>query len=375
MIVGVPREVKEDEYRVALTPAGVISLTQAGHDVLVETGAGAGTHLTDDEYAAAGATIVGVEEVWAQSELIVKVKEPQGAEFARIRPGQILFTYFHFAASEPLMRGMVERGAFCIAYETVQLPNRSLPLLTPMSEVAGRLSIQEGAKYLERPMGGRGVLLSGVPGVKPATIAVIGAGVVGINAVKIAAGFGAQVYVLDVSLDRLRYVDDIFPNNVITLHSNPGTLRQVLTEIDLLIGAVYVTGARTPVLVTREMLSLMKPRAVIVDVCVDQGGCFETTHPTTHKNPVYEVDGIVHYAVANMPGAVAHTSTFALTNATLPYVIKLANQGLDALKDDDALRKGLNVAGGEVTLEAIATQYGYRYVSPDDFLAAQPTLA
>ncbi len=375
MIVGVPREVKEDEYRVALTPAGVISLTQAGHEVLVETGAGSGTHLSDDEYAAAGATIVGVEDVWARSELIVKVKEPQSSEFARIRPGQILFTYFHFAASEPLMRGMVERNAFCIAYETVQLPNRSLPLLTPMSEVAGRLSIQEGAKYLERPMGGRGVLLSGVPGVKPATIAVIGAGVVGINAVKIAAGFGAQVYVLDVSLDRLRYVDDIFPNNVITLHSNPGTLRQVLSEIDLLIGAVYVTGARTPVLVTREMLSLMKPGAVIVDVCVDQGGCFETTHPTTHKNPTYVVDGIVHYAVANMPGAVAHTSTFALTNATLPYILKLANRGLDALKEDDALRKGLNVAQGNVTLEAIATQYGYRYVSPEDFLSAQPAHA
>jgi alanine dehydrogenase len=375
MIVGVPREVKEDEYRVALTPAGVLSLTQAGHEVLVETGAGAGTHLTDDEYAAAGASIVGVEDVWARSEMIVKVKEPQASEFPRIRPGQILFTYFHFAASEPLMRGMVDRGAFCIAYETVQLPNRSLPLLTPMSEVAGRLSIQEGAKYLERPMGGRGVLLSGVPGVKPATIAVIGAGVVGINAVKIAAGFGAQVYVLDVSLDRLRYVDDIFPNNVITLHSNPGTLRQVLSEIDLLIGAVYVTGARTPVLVTREMLSLMKPGAVIVDVCVDQGGCFETTHPTTHKNPVYEVDGIVHYAVANMPGAVAHTSTFALTNATLPYILKLANKGLDALKEDEALRKGLNVAQGKVTLEAIAAQYGYGYVSPEDFLSAQPALA
>jgi alanine dehydrogenase len=375
MIVGVPREVKEDEYRVALTPAGVISLTQSGHEVLVETGAGAGTHLTDEEYAAAGATIVGVEDVWARSELIVKVKEPQAAEFERIRPEQMLFTYFHFAASETLMRGMVDRRAFCIAYETVQMPNRSLPLLTPMSEVAGRLSIQEGAKYLERPMGGRGVLLSGVPGVKPATIAVIGAGVVGINAVKIAAGFGATVYVLDVSLDRLRYIDDIFPNNVITLHSNPGTLRQVLSEVDLLIGAVYVTGARTPVLITREMLGLMKPRAVVVDVCVDQGGCFETTRPTTHKNPIYEVDGIVHYAVANMPGAVAHTSTFALTNATLPYILKLANHGLDALRKDEPLRKGLNVAAGTVTLEAIATQYGYEYVSPEEFLGSAPARA
>jgi alanine dehydrogenase len=375
MFVGVPREVKEDEYRVALTPAGVISLTQSGHQVLVETGAGAGTHLSDEEYASAGAQIVGVDEVWSRADLIVKVKEPQAGEYPRIREGQLLFTYFHFAASEPLMRGMVERGAFCIAYETVQMPNRSLPLLTPMSEVAGRLSIQQGAKYLERPMGGRGVLLSGVPGVKPATIAVIGAGVVGLNAVKIAAGFGATVYVLDVSLDRLRYVDDIFPNNVITLHSNPGTLRQVLAEVDLLIGAVYVTGARTPVLVTREMLGLMKPGAVVVDVCVDQGGCFETTRPTTHKNPIYEVDGIVHYAVANMPGAVAHTSTFALTNATLPYVLKLANKGLDALREDEALRKGLNVAAGKVTLEAIATQYGYGYVSPEEFLGSAPAIA
>ncbi len=368
MIVGVPREVKEDEYRVALTPAGVMALVEHGHSVLVENGAGAGTHITDEEYAAAGAEISDVDSLWSRAEMIVKVKEPRPEEYPRIRPGQILFTYFHFAASEPLTRAMVEQRAFCIAYETVQLPNRSLPLLTPMSEVAGRLSIQEGAKYLERPMGGRGVLLSGVPGVKPASIAVIGAGVVGINAIKVAAGFGATVYCLDVNLDRLRYLDDIFPSNVITLHSNPATLRQVLQEVDLLIGAVYVTGTRTPVLVTREMLSLMKPGSVIVDVCVDQGGCFETTHATTHRNPVYTVDGVVHYAVANMPGAVAHTSTFALTNATLPYVITLANKGLDALRDDPALRKGLNVAEGQVTLEAIATQYGYGYISPEEFL-------
>jgi alanine dehydrogenase len=370
MIVGVPREVKEDEYRVAMTPAGVMALTQNGHRVIVEAGAGAGTHIPDAEYQEAGAEIGPVEKVWAEADLIVKVKEPRPIEFPRMKPGQLVFTYFHFAADEELMHAMVKSRAFCIAYETVELANKSLPLLTPMSEVAGRLSIQEGAKYLERPMGGRGVLLSGVPGVKPATVAVIGAGVVGTNAVKVAAGFGATVYVLDINLDRLRYLDDIFPDNVITLHSNPGTLRQVMTEADLLVGAVYLTGARAPVLVTREDLKLMKPGSVIVDVCVDQGGCLATTKPTTHRNPTFEVDGVVHYCVANMPGAVAHTSTYALTNATLPYVVKLADRGLNALRDDAALRKGLNVAEGTVTLEAIASQYGYGYVSAEDFLSS-----
>lgn len=362
MIVGVPREVKEDEYRVALTPAGVLSLKSKGHTVLVEQGAGEGTHLSDAEYREAGAEMVSVDEVWARAEMIVKVKEPRPVEYGRIRPGQLVFTYFHFAADQDLTAAMVKSQAYCIAYETVELPNRSLPLLTPMSEVAGRLSIQEGAKYLERPMGGRGVLLSGVPGTKPAVVGIIGAGVVGINAVKVAAGFGATVYVLDVNLDRLRYLDDVFPKNVITLHSNPGTVKQVLQEVDLLIGAVYVTGTRTPVLVGQDMLSLMKPGSVIVDVCVDQGGCFATTHPTTHRNPTYVVDNVVHYAVANMPGAVAHTSTYALTNATLPYVLKLADKGLAALSEDEALLKGLNVAMGDVTLEAIATQFGYDYV-------------
>ncbi|MEA2554017.1 MAG: alanine dehydrogenase [Fimbriimonadaceae bacterium] len=369
MIVGVPREVKEDEYRVALTPAGVITLCHHGHKVLVETGAGEGTHIPDSEYRDAGAEIVSVDDVWAQADMIVKVKEPRPVEYDRIRPGQLVFTYFHFAADQELMEAMVKSKAYCIAYETVELPNGSLPLLTPMSEVAGRLSIQEGAKYLERPMGGRGVLLSGVPGVRPAIVGVIGAGVVGINAVKVAAGFGATVYVLDINLDRLRYLDDIFPRNVITLHSNPGTVKQVLQEVDLLIGAVYVTGTRTPVLVTREMLSQMKPGSVIVDVCVDQGGCFATTKPTTHRNPTYVVDNVLHYAVANMPGAVAHTSTYALTNATLPYVVKLANKGLDALREDEALRKGLNVATGDVTLEAIASQFDYPHVPADRALA------
>lgn len=369
MTVGVPREVKNNEFRVALTPAGVMLLRQNGHRVVVEMGAGEGTHITDDEYMAAGAEIMNVDNVWAEADMIVKVKEPQASEYPRIKSGQTLFTYFHFAADEALMRAMVASNANCIAYETVELANKTLPLLTPMSEVAGRLSIQEGAKYLERPMGGRGVLLSGVPGVKPGVVGVIGAGVVGINAVKVAAGFGATVYVLDVSLERLRYLDDIFPDNVITLHSNPGTLKQVLQEVDLLIGAVYLTGARAPILVTREDLKLMKTGSVVVDVCVDQGGCFETTKPTTHADPIYTVDGVVHYCVANMPGAVAHTSTYALTNATLPYVQKLANSGLGALNNDPALRKGLNVAEGKVTLEAIASQYGYDYTPAETYLA------
>ncbi len=372
MVVGVPKEVKADEYRVALTPAGVMTLKHHGHQVVVETGAGEGTHIPDSEYIEAGAEIANVAEVWRRSELIVKVKEPQAKEFPHIKPGQLLFTYFHFAASSDLTAAMIERRAHCIAYETVEMPNRSLPLLTPMSEVAGRLSIQEGAKYLERPMGGRGVLLSGVPGTRPAVVAVIGAGVVGLNAVKVAAGFGATVYVLDINLDRLRYLDDIFPDNVITLHSNPGTMKQVLQEADLVIGAVYVTGAKAPILVSREMLKLMKPGSVLVDVAVDQGGCFETTKPTTHGNPTFVVDGVVHYCVANMPGAVAHTSTYALTNATLPYVVKLANEGLDALRHDSALRKGLNVSEGRVTLESIANQFEYPYVSPEQVLDTQP---
>jgi len=352
-----------------------MTLVEQGHKVVVETKAGEGTHISDDEYREAGATIAPVAEVWKAADMIVKVKEPQPQEFPHIKPDQLLFTYFHFAASSDLTKAMVETKAHCIAYETVEAPNGSLPLLTPMSEVAGRLSIQEGAKYLERPMGGRGVLLSGVPGTKPATVAVIGGGVVGLNAVKVAAGFGATVYVLDINLDRLRYLDDIFPHNVITLHSNPGTMKQVLQEADLVVGAVYVTGTRAPVLVSRDMLKLMKPGSVLVDVAVDQGGCFETTKPTTHGNPTFIVDNVVHYCVANMPGAVAHTSTYALTNATLPYIIRLANQGLVALRHDEGLRKGLNVSGGRVTLEAIARQFEYPYVPADDVLASAAATA
>jgi alanine dehydrogenase len=364
MIIGVPREVKADEYRVAMTPDGVRALETLGHEVLVEKGAGEGTHIPDSEYIEAGAEIVDCDAVWSRSEMIVKVKEPQSAEYSKIKRGQSLFTYFHFAADQNLTEAMVNSGATCIAYETVQSNSGGLPLLTPMSEVAGRISIQEGAKYLEKPMGGRGILLSGVPGTRPATVAIIGAGVVGMNALKIASGYGAQVYVLDVNLDRLRYIDDVFPKNVITLASNPGTIRKILPEVDLLIGAVYIPGTKAPTIVTREMLKLMKPGSVMVDVSVDQGGCFETTHPTTHRDPVFNVDGIVHYCVANMPGAVANTSTYALTNATLPYITKLAQNKLQALCDDAGFLKGLNIINGNVTYKAVADQFCFPYVDP-----------
>lgn len=368
MIIGVPREVKADEYRVAMTPDGVRALEALGHEVLIEQGAGEGTHISDAEYKEAGADILSVDEVWARSEMIVKVKEPQPVEYPKIKKAQTLFTYFHFAADQKLTQAMVDSGATCIAYETVQAPNGTLPLLTPMSEVAGRISIQQGAKYLEKPMGGRGILLSGVPGTKPATVAIIGAGVVGMNALKIASGYGAQVYVLDVNLDRLRYIDDVYPKNVVTLASNPGTIRKILPEVDLVIGAVYIPGTKAPVLVNREMLKLMKQGTVMVDVSVDQGGCFETTKPTTHRDPIYHVDGIVHYCVANMPGAVATTSTYALTNATLPYILKLSQHGLDALKSDAGFLKGLNVAQGKVTYKAVADQFGYEHVDPSTIL-------
>jgi len=376
MRIGVPRERKADEYRVGMTPAGVEALVRHGHQVVIEDGAGSGTHVENAEYEAAGARIGTVEEVWSTSEMIVKVKEPLPEEYPRIRPGQILFTYFHFAASEELTRAMVDSGAICIAYETVELPNGDLPLLIPMSEVAGRLAVQAGAKYLERPFGGRGVLLSGVPGVKPATVTIIGGGVVGINSAKVAAGFGANVYILDVDLPRLRYLDDVMGHNVSTIYSTPQAIRKLLPETDLLIGAVYLTGTRTPVLLTRDMLKLMRPGSLLVDVCVDQGGMAETTHPTTHSNPTYVVDGVVHYCVANMPGAVAETSTYALTNATTPYVVQLADKGYPkALLENAALAKGLNVASGKVTLASIAEQFGYPYVRPEDVLASNASMA
>lgn len=359
MIVGVPKEIKDNEYRVAHTPAGAHQLCKAGHTVLIEKSAGIGSGITDEAYCESGAEIENsAEAIYERSELIVKVKEPLERERPRIRPGQIVFTYFHFAASRELTEAMIASGAACIAYETVKLPDGSLPLLTPMSEVAGRMAVQEGAKYLERPMEGRGILLSGVAGVLPANVVILGGGIVGANAARIAAGIGANVTVMDINLDRLRYLEDVMPANVTTLHSNPHTIREKLAEADLVIGAVLLVGAKAPVLVTREMLKLMKRGAVIVDVAVDQGGCFETTRPTTHRKPTYVVDGVVHYCVSNMPGAVAGTSTHALTNATFPYVQQLADKGLErAVTENRALWSGLNIAFGKLFVREIAEQF------------------
>jgi len=370
MIVGVPKEVKNNEYRVALVPSGAEALVEAGHTVLVEAGSGLGTGIEDKEYTEAGATIVNTaEEIFARADMIMKVKEPLPQEYGLLRKGQIVFTYFHFAASEELTRAMVESGAVCVAYETIQLPDGTLPLLTPMSEVAGRMAVQEGAKYLERPMEGRGILLAGVPGVPPAHVVILGGGVVGANAAKIAAGFGAHVYILDINLERLRYLDDVMPANVTTIFSNRLNIRRLLPDADLVIGGVLRRGAKAPVLVTQEMLKTMKRGAVVVDVAVDQGGCFETTHPTTHSQPTYIVEGVVHYCVANMPGAVAGTSTYALTNETLAYARKLANKGWKAaLKEDRALMLGLNIACGKVTLADIAEQFGYPYTPAEELL-------
>ncbi len=371
MIIGIPKEIKNNEYRVALVPSGAEALVEAGHTVLVETGAGQGTSIEDCEYKEVGARIVGTyQEVFERADMIMKVKEPQKEEYAHLRPGQVVFTYFHFAANEGLTRAMVDSGAVCVAYETIQLPDGTLPLLTPMSEVAGRMAIQEGAKFLERPMEGRGILLGGVPGVQPANVIILGGGVVGANAAKIAAGMGANVYLLDINLERLRYLDDVMPANVTTIYSNRINIAQLLPSADLVIGGVLRKGAKAPTLVTREMLKMMKRGSVVVDVAVDQGGCFETTHPTTHSAPTYMVEGVVHYCVANMPGAVAGTSTFALTNETLSYARLLANKGWkQAMQDSPALLGGLNIANGKVSLRDIADQFGYDH-TPAESLAA-----
>jgi alanine dehydrogenase len=365
MLIGVPREVKIDEYRVAMLPVGVEELTRAGHKVLVEAGAGLGSGISDDMYATNGATIVATaNEVWAASDLIVKVKEPQPSEWPSLRPGQLVFTYFHFAASEDLTRNVAATGITAIAYETLRGPKGDLPCLTPMSEVAGRMSIQEGAKYLERPQLGRGILLAGVPGVAPAHIAILGGGVVGKSAARIAAGFQADVVLLDISVDRLRYLEDIMPANVNTVFSDRHNIREQLRLADLVIGAVLVEGARAPRLVTREDLKLMKPGAVIIDVAVDQGGCVETTRPTTHSNPTYVVDGIVHYCVTNMPGAVGRTSTYALCNVTLPYVQRIANLGLaGATTADPGLANAVNLHKGRVTNRPVAETFGLPFTT------------
>lgn len=360
MRIGVPKEIKRDEYRVAMLPVGVEELTHAGHEVLIETGAGLGSGLTDAEYAEVGATILPTgAEVFAQAELIIKVKEPLAVEWPLIHPGQILFTYFHFAASRELTAAMIGSGATCIAYETLRDAQGRLPLLTPMSEVAGRMSIQEGAKYLERPQMGRGILLAGVPGVAPAHITILGGGVVGANAAKIAAGFQADITILDVNMDRLRYLDDIMPPNVNVLYSDKHTIRQELKLADLVVGAVLIPGARAPRLVTRKDLKLMKPGSVIIDVAIDQGGCIETSRPTTHSDPTYIEEEVLHYCVTNMPGAVGRTSTFALCNVTLPWVLQLANRGLEpAIRDLPPIASAVNIHAGQVTNRAVAETFG-----------------
>src|SRR5436309_14431711 len=359
MVVGVPNEIKTHESRVAMTPVGVEELTRCGHQVLIQAGAGQGSGISDEQYSQHGAAIVpSAEDVWRHADLIVKVKEPLPVEWPLMKPGQVVFTYFHFAADENLTRAVMASGVTAIAYETIRDARGNLPLLTPMSEVAGRMSIQEGAKFLERPFEGRGILLGGVPGVLPANVVVLGGGIVGANAAKVAAGLGANVAILDVNLDRLRYLDDVMPRNVTTLFSDRHNILDSLRRADLLIGAVLIPGARAPFLVKREDLKIMPPRAVIIDVAIDQGGCVETSRPTTHSKPIYIVDEVVHYCVTNMPGAVGRTSTYALTNVTLPYVLQLA-KGLDrAVGDNPALGLGVNVRDGKVTNPAVAETFG-----------------
>ena len=363
MIIGVPKEIKNNENRVALTPAGVAEMVKSGHTVYVQATAGMGSGFSDEDYIHAGATMLPtIEDVYAIAEMIMKVKEPIASEYKLIKKDQILFTYFHFASGEPLTMAMIESGSICLAYETVEMPDRSLPLLVPMSEVAGRMSIQEGAKYLEKTYGGYGVLLGGVPGVPPAKVLIIGGGIVGTEAAKMAGGLGADVTIIDVSLKRLRYLDDIMPANVKTLMSNEYNIREMVRNADVIIGAVLIPGAVAPKLITRDMIPTMKPGTVLVDVAVDQGGCFETTVATTHDHPTFVIDHVIHYCVANMPGAVPRTSTLALTNATLPYALQIANKGWkQACVESEPLRKGLNVVKGKVVYEGVAEAFGLPY--------------
>jgi alanine dehydrogenase len=370
MIIGLPKEIKNNENRVALTPAGVSELVKHGHTVYVQQTAGVGSGFSDEEYMQAGASMLpGIEAVYEIAEMIVKVKEPIESEYGLIKSNQLLFTYFHFASHEPLTHAMIKSNAVCLAYETVEKADRSLPLLVPMSEVAGRMSVQNGAKYLEAPMGGRGILLGGVPGVKPAEVVVLGGGVVGTQAAKMAAGMGARVTIMDISLPRLRQLDDIMPANVITEYSNEYNVRNAVKTADLVIGGVLIPGAKAPKLITRDMLPTMKKGAVIVDVAIDQGGCFETSRPTTHAEPTYVVDDVIHYCVANMPGAVPYTSTLALTNATLPYAIQLANKGWQAAcKDNAELRVGLNVVHGKVVYQGVSEAFNLPFTPVADVL-------
>jgi len=370
VIIGVPKEIKDNEYRVSLTPGGIECLVQAGHHVLVQEGAGEGSGFSDEEYSLKGAEVIqDPAKVWHDAEVVVKVKEPLPQECDYLREGLQLFTYLHLAANEKLTRCLVEKGVTGIAYETVQLPNRSLPLLTPMSEVAGRMAVQIGAHYLERTCGGRGKLLGGVPGVLPSMVVIIGGGIVGTNAAQIALGMGAQVTIIDINADRLRYLSEVLHGNLITLSSNPHNIAEAVSRADLVIGAVLLPGAKAPNLVTREMISSMKPGSVVIDVAVDQGGCVETSHPTSHSDPTYLVDGVIHYCVANIPGAVPRTSTYALSNATLPYALRLANLGfLEAARRDPALAKGVNTHRGHITYEAVAETFNLPFKPLDDLL-------
>ena len=369
MIVGIPKEIKPDEYRVSMTPAGVHDLVTSGHKVLVEHEAGEGSGIDDKDYLHQGAEIVSRDELFSNAEMIVKVKEPIAEEYPLLREGQILYTYLHLAPAPELTQALLDQKVISIAYETVQLKDKSLPLLIPMSEVAGRMAVHEGAKYLERENGGRGILLGGVPGVDPGHVVIVGGGIVGANAAKMAIGTGASVTLLDVSLPRLRYLDDIHGSRLKTLMSNKFNLIESLRTADLVIGAVLIPGARAPRLITRDMLKEMQKGAVIVDVGIDQGGMLETSRPTTHSDPIFEVEGVIHYCVANMPGALARTSTFALTNATFPYALKLANEGYKkAMSDDPALRGGLNVCLGSVTHPAVAKALEKEFVEPETYL-------
>lgn len=370
MIIGLPKEIKNNENRVGLTPAGVSAFTKAGHTVYFQSTAGEGSGFSDDSYIQAGGKVLpGIADVYAIADMIVKVKEPIAEEYPLIKENQLLFTYFHFASYEPLTKAMIERKAVCLAYETVETKDRQLPLLIPMSEVAGRMAIQEGAKYLEKPMKGRGILLGGVPGVKPAQVLILGGGIVGTQSAKMAAGMGADVTIMDISLNRLRQLDDILPKNVKTVYSNDYNIREAIKTSDLIVGAVLIPGAKAPHLITREMLKMMQPGTVLVDVAVDQGGCIETCEPTTHENPTYIIDGIVHYCVANMPGAVPYTSTLALTNATLPYALQLANKGWKkACQDNQELALGLNVIQGKVVYKGVSDAFGLPFTPVSEFL-------
>lgn len=375
MVIGVPKEIKPQENRVAVTPAGVTEFKKHGHSVLVQKSAGEGSGFSDEEYARSGAEMIdSPAEIFAKADMIMKVKEPIEPEYKLIRQDQLLFTYFHFASSEQLTYAMIESKAVCLAYETVELKDRSLPLLVPMSEVAGRMSIQEGAKYLEKPMKGRGILLGGVPGVKPANVLVLGGGIVGTQAAKMAAGLGANVTIMDISLARLRYLNDVMPANVFTMMSNEHNIRDQIKNADLIVGAVLIPGAKAPHLITRDMLKLMRPGTVMVDVAVDQGGCIETCKPTTHENPTFIIDDVVHYCVANMPGAVPYTSTLALTNATLPYALQLANLGWQkACSRSNELKLGLNIVNGDVVYKGVSDAFNLPLAPIDSYL--EPAVA